>query len=66
MHYEVESDRQCAGSCSGETHRVIRVNGKLRTVVAIFRRRDMAEDLCGQFNRPRGITRRTVRELVAA
>ena len=25
MHYEVDSTRQCSGSCSGEVHRVIRV-----------------------------------------
>ena len=88
MHYEVESDRQCAGSCSGETHRVVRVTAlypgaplcalmldgdldtragmAVRKIVAVFRRRDMAEDLCGEFNKPRGFVGSAMELLAAA
>jgi hypothetical protein len=56
MHYEVESDRQCNGTCSGETHKVVRVAAYAlvpRLTIAVCRRRDIADDLCGEFNSPR-------------
>jgi len=50
MRYKVDSARQCAGCAGTEAHRVVDV--KTGRVVAIFRRRDLAEDLCGQLNCP--------------
>jgi hypothetical protein len=44
MLYEVQSDRQCCGTCSGETHKVVRID--TREVVAVERRRDVAEQIC--------------------
>ena len=46
--YEVESVRQCAG-CDGSEHKIVRVEDGL--TIAVFRRRDMAEDIAGQLNR---------------
>lgn len=54
VHFEVSSDRQCSGTASVEAHRVVKVGHDGRLVVAIFRRRDMAEELCGEFNKPLG------------
>ena len=59
MHYEVESDRQCNGTCSGEIHKVVRVladDPEQRLTIAVCRRRDLAEDLCGEFNSPRSLS----------
>jgi hypothetical protein len=61
MHYEVHSDRPCAGNSSGEVHRVVRCfwshseDCEKQLIVAVCRRRDMAEDLCGEFNKPKGV-----------
>ena len=75
MHYEVHSDRPCAGNSSGEVHRVVLCfwsfdeDCEKQIVVAVFRRRDMAEDLCGEFNKPRGVAVFVVRryaDMVAA
>lgn len=54
--FELTSDRQSAGSESCEAHRITRVTTDQRgtesaVVIAVFRRRDIAEDFCGQLLR---------------
>jgi hypothetical protein len=49
MTYEVQSDRQACGNCSGEVHKVVRID--TREVVTQERRRDIAEQVAAWFNR---------------
>lgn len=58
--FEIESDRQCAGSASGETHRIMLVRPSKRvgqppqrTCIAVHRRRDFIEDLAAELTRQR-------------